>query len=272
MNTQTVIEQNNAQQTAIYLERATVYGTKVGEKTRNSSRQPTVDKVPDGMVNLTMITRKNMKSSSFQAAFLATTAVYATIDKLMKTGLKREECVCVVQTMSHRKRNGSDIGTSSYLCGGTFAHPTIVAMYQRYINEDPHWDKYRFFKSVDDDIVSSTPTDTPTHPDIITAPKSCQNTDFKPSTPATPTIPPPVPIKAPTKPNQDRNSLYQCAIEDLLSIYGGEGMAERLDDVIYTYTESMIGRGDSCTMETICAMRVLRDAFRISNIKQCIAV
>lgn len=76
-----------------------------------------------------------------------------------------------------------------------------------------------------------------------------------------------------TPPTRFKNStgqknVYLDALVELSSIYGANNMADRLDDVIFTYTDSMLGRGDAHTSETINCLRTIRDAFRTDGLKR----
>ena len=66
------------------------------------------------------------------------------------------------------------------------------------------------------------------------------------------------------KPSTGRNNAYLDALVELSSLYGASNMFDRLDDVMFTYTDSMLGRGDAHTSETINCLRTIRDAFRIN--------
>lgn len=270
MNENDLINQSNAQQMEIYIEKARVSGTVVKKKAYQSFKQPVVLAQGDGMVSLTQITREHQKSSTYQRNFLAKPQMQMVIDEMMSKGIRREDCVCVVQTMDCSPRNGAAHNTPLYLCGGTFAHPLIARIYRRYIACDPLcWRE----------VVGFDPhkqvLDTPAEPVTTTQPTTDQTSQqispFKPSTPPTPTITPPKPQKPTTDPNQAQNKELWDALKELVSIYGAQNMVDRLDDVIFTYTESMMGRGDLHTMETINCLRTIRDAFRIDDLLRKIA-
>lgn len=70
------------------------------------------------------------------------------------------------------------------------------------------------------------------------------------------------------KPSTGQKNERLDVIVELSSIYGANNMADRLDDVIYTYTDSMLGRGDAHTSDTINCLRTIRDAFRTDEIKR----
>ena len=137
MNENDIIAQSNAQQMEIYIEKARVSGTVIKKKPYQSFRQPVVLAQADGMVSLTQITREYQKSSTYQRNFLAKPQMQMVIEELMSKGIRREDCVCVVQTMDCSPRDGSARNTTLYLCGGTYAHPLIARIYRRYIYCDP---------------------------------------------------------------------------------------------------------------------------------------
>ena len=232
-------------------------GSNVVPKFGIPSMHPTVTRPADGMVHITSITRKHKMCSSTQSGFFRKKPVLEMIDKLLASGVKREDIVCLVNPMSDAPRLGH------YLVGGCYAHPIIAQMYEDYCSNKAEWQR-----KIIENGQYSIPTETTTDQ---TASPQPQFVPSKPTTPATPITPPKPPQQPTTAPKTGNNEELWNALVELTSIYGSQNMVERLDDVIFTYTDSMIGRGDLHTMETINCLRTIRDAFRIDELMRKIA-